>query len=162
VADASDPPAPAAGDPRDAWRARTPKERAVALRTISKEARWARAKAEVGLTDVQIARLREAVVERDRSLEGKTAIVTRLMEGLPLTTVTGDSDEWTTLAEVGAIEIADARFDERAKEVLTAEQRARWEAGGFSRAFGVRLPYVPRPWAPTYVLPLPLGAPPPR
>jgi hypothetical protein len=37
---------------------------------MPKEARWAQAKKEVGLTDEQVVRLRAAVDEHDKSLEG--------------------------------------------------------------------------------------------
>jgi hypothetical protein len=126
----------------------------VALRTLAKEARWARARREVGLSAEQERALREAVVARDASLEGKTAVITRLMEALPPTTITGDSDEWFTLVEAGAVERADAALDERARAVLDAPQRERWERLGWARAFGRRLPHVPGP-ATSWAVPLP-------
>jgi hypothetical protein len=147
-------PAPAPSSARQPASEDDPAARAVSLRRAPKAWRWAKAAVEVGLSPQQVARLREAVVVRDASLEGKTAIVTRLMEGLPLDTVLGDDDEWTTLVYVGAIEAADAAFDERVRAALSPAQWDRWVRGGWSRAFGVRLPHVPRaPGAPTYDLP---------
>jgi hypothetical protein len=124
---------------------------------MPKEARWSLARSEVGLREEQVTRLRAALAERDASLDGKSWIVTRLVEHLPLSTVMGDYDEWRSHAEVGAIEGADAGFDARTKEILSPEQWAKWGGGGFSRAFGVRLPYVPPdPYAGWPFIPLPV------
>jgi hypothetical protein len=156
VARAPEPALPVRVPAEEATPPVDPAERAIELRRASKVYRWAKARDEVGLRQEQVDRLQAAVIERDASLEGKAWITTRLIEGLPLSTVMGDADEWRSHVEVGALEHADAIFDARAKEVLTAEQWAKWTRGGFSRAFGVRLPHVPRdPWAPTYVIPLP-------
>ena len=124
------------------------------LRHLSKEARWARARAEVGLSPEQESRLREAVGERDRMLEGKSWITTRLIETLPWTTAMGDSDEWFSHVDVQALAAADAAFRARVESILAPAQLAAWDAGGFDGAFGRRLPIPPpRPAAPFFVLP---------
>jgi hypothetical protein len=42
-----------------------------------------------------------------------------------------------------ALAAANAEFDARVEKALSADQRARWEADGFSRVFGRQLPILP-------------------
>jgi hypothetical protein len=95
------------------------------------------------LSREQVARLQAAVAERDASLEGKAFLVTRLLEGLPMLTAAGDTDELASHAYVGAIEEADAAFDARVAEILSPAQARLWHERGFARAFGRRLPMLP-------------------
>src|SRR5262245_21825534 len=112
-------PAPPAAEPASEASPRpTPWE----LRLLPKGERWALAQTTLGLTDEPVVRLREAVAERDRELEGKAFIVTRLLERLPMTTAAGDGDELMTHAYADALAAADAAFDARVAHVLTPAQ----------------------------------------
>ncbi len=115
------------------------------LRWLPKADRWARARADLAIFADQEARLREAVVERDRMLEGKWGIVTRLLEGLPPTTAMGDEDEFLGLVDSEALRAADAAFRARVEGILSAEQLRLWDTLGYEGAFGRRLPIPPPP-----------------
>jgi hypothetical protein len=110
---------------------------------MNKEKRWALAKLALSLSDDQVARLRETVVQRDRELEGKAFIVTRFLERLPMTTAAGDTDELMTHAYGDALAAADAAFDARVAKVLSPEQLSKWTKTGFARVFGRQLPVLP-------------------
>jgi len=143
VARAPRGPLPAPARAPEPVAAQDPQTRAWELRGLPKAQRWARAQEEVHLSAAQVDALRAAVSERDKMLEGKTAIITRLAEGLPLGTAMGDDDEWTVLIDSEALRVADATFDGRVKEILDRDQMRLWESGGYRGVFGVRLPMLP-------------------
>ena len=137
------PPAPVAGIPRrSTWE----------LRILPKAQRWALVQKELALSDGQMARMREAVALRDRELEDKAFIVTRLLERLPATTAMGDADEMTSHIYADALAAADAALYERARAILSPQQFDSWEHAGFAAVFGRQLPILPPPPGPVYDL----------
>jgi len=104
--------------------------KAAALRALSEDERWDKAREDVHLTDGQILEIQSAIEERDAAIEAaKTSEEVVTSSGSTMRTVKMDGEK---------MKAAQDKYGERVDNLLATDQKTAWKEGGYDRAFGKR------------------------
>ncbi|NUN52043.1 MAG: hypothetical protein HUU06_04530, partial [Planctomycetaceae bacterium] len=103
------------------------------LRRLPEEERWAKAREALGLTGYQEEELKAAIRERSEAMREATKVVAS-----ESTAEDGSSSRAVTIAmpDIGKMEEARKRYDDRVSQALNAEQRKSWREEGYEGALG--------------------------